>query len=226
MCDADGCDFNSYRMGDTSFYGAGLTVDTSKPFTVVTQFISTDGTATGDLKEIKRFYVQGGTTIENSDSSVSGVTGNSITDDFCAAQKTAFGDTNEFATKGGLKQTGDAIKKGMVSSCPSGMTIPPTCSGSMLLTHLPRTPAPQVSPEEPVELTRVFRLMSRPTQQAPLSHTPTLNGVLSARLSRHQPLPEVSRTAKTLNCSASNPSSLSACKELLCEHKIMNSTDF
>lgn len=38
---------------DTSFYGAGLTVDTSKVFTVVTQFI-------GDpLTEIKRFYVQG-----------------------------------------------------------------------------------------------------------------------------------------------------------------------
>jgi len=114
LCDADGCDFNSYRMGDTSFYGAGLTVDTTKPFTVVTQFISTDGTANGDLQEIKRFYVQGGTTITNSNSSISGVTGNSITDSFCAAQKTAFGDTNEFATKGGLKQIGAAIKKGMV----------------------------------------------------------------------------------------------------------------
>ncbi|TFK31027.1 glycoside hydrolase, partial [Crucibulum laeve] len=30
VCDPDGCDFNSYRMGDTSFYGKGLTVDTSK----------------------------------------------------------------------------------------------------------------------------------------------------------------------------------------------------
>lgn len=114
MCDADGCDFNSYRMGDTSFLGKGGKVDTSKPFTVVTQFISTDGTANGDLKEIKRFYVQGGTTIPNSESTVSGVTGNSITDSFCAAQKTAFGDTNEFATKGGLKTMGAAIKKGMV----------------------------------------------------------------------------------------------------------------
>jgi cellulose 1,4-beta-cellobiosidase len=53
-CDPDGCDFNSYRMGDSSFYGKGLTVDTSKVFTVVTQFI-------GDpLTEIKRYYVQGG----------------------------------------------------------------------------------------------------------------------------------------------------------------------
>lgn len=40
LCDADGCDFNSYRMGNTSFYGAGKTVDTTKKFTVVTQFIT------------------------------------------------------------------------------------------------------------------------------------------------------------------------------------------
>lgn len=40
MCDADGCDFNSYRMGDTTFLGMGKKVDTTKPFTVVTQFIS------------------------------------------------------------------------------------------------------------------------------------------------------------------------------------------
>jgi cellulose 1,4-beta-cellobiosidase len=53
-CDPDGCDFNSYRMGDTSFYGKGMTVDTSKVFTVVTQFIG------NPLTEIKRFYVQGG----------------------------------------------------------------------------------------------------------------------------------------------------------------------
>ncbi|KAE9384069.1 glycoside hydrolase, partial [Gymnopus androsaceus JB14] len=27
VCDQAGCDFNSYRLGDTSFYGPGLTVD-------------------------------------------------------------------------------------------------------------------------------------------------------------------------------------------------------
>ena len=31
-CDPDGCDFNSYRMGDTGFYGKGSTVDTSSKF--------------------------------------------------------------------------------------------------------------------------------------------------------------------------------------------------
>lgn len=34
-CDANGCDYNPYRMGHTDFYGPGLTVDTSKVFTYV-----------------------------------------------------------------------------------------------------------------------------------------------------------------------------------------------
>jgi len=114
VCDADGCDFNSYRMGNTEFYGPGMTLDTNKPMTVVTQFISTDGTANGDLKEIKRFYVQGGKTFANSDSMIEGVPGNSLTTEFCAAQKTAFGDSNLFQTRGGLKKMGQALKNGMV----------------------------------------------------------------------------------------------------------------
>ncbi|KAF7334722.1 Glucanase [Mycena venus] len=93
-CDQAGCDFNSYRMGDTTFYGPGLPVDTSQKITVVTQFIGSP------ITEIKRFYVQNGNVIPNSNSQISGVTGNSITDSFCAAQKTAFGDTNTFASKG------------------------------------------------------------------------------------------------------------------------------
>ncbi|PQE27625.1 putative 14-beta-D-glucan cellobiohydrolase B protein [Rutstroemia sp. NJR-2017a BBW] len=114
LCDADGCDFNSYRMGDKSFYGTGATIDTSKPFTVVTQFLTKDGTTTGTLSEIKRFYVQNGKTYANSQSTISGVSGNSITDAFCSAQKTTFGDQNLFATKGGLATMGAALAKGMV----------------------------------------------------------------------------------------------------------------
>ena len=53
-------------MGDQSFYGASKTVDTSKPFTVVTQFVTADGTDSGTLSQINRFYVQGGKTIPNS----------------------------------------------------------------------------------------------------------------------------------------------------------------
>lgn len=114
LCDADGCDFNSYRMGDTSFYGPGKTINTAKPFTIVTQFLTSDGTATGTLSEIKRFYVQNGVTYANSQSKVAGVTGNSITGAFCDAQKSVFGDQTDFQKKGGLATMGAALAKGMV----------------------------------------------------------------------------------------------------------------
>lgn len=113
-CDPDGCDFNPYRMGNESFFGPGKTVDSSSKMTVVTQFITSDGTATGTLQEIKRIYVQNGNVIANSASDVSGVTGNSITSDFCTAQKTAFGDQDIFSKHGGLSGMGDALAQGMV----------------------------------------------------------------------------------------------------------------
>lgn len=89
VCDPDGCDFNSYRMGDKTFYGPGMVLDTTKAFTVVTQFITADGTATGTLSEIKRFYVQNGVTYQNTYANQPGITPtfNSITDTFCAQQK-------------------------------------------------------------------------------------------------------------------------------------------
>jgi cellulose 1,4-beta-cellobiosidase len=80
-CDQAGCDFNSFRMGDTSFYGPGLTLDTKQKFTVVTQFVGSP------INQINRFYVQNGNVIPNSQSTVSGVTGNSISDSFCTARK-------------------------------------------------------------------------------------------------------------------------------------------
>ncbi|KAF2090565.1 glycoside hydrolase family 7 protein [Saccharata proteae CBS 121410] len=113
-CDPDGCDFNPYRQGNTSFYGEGKTVDTSSKFTVVTQFLTTDGTSSGTLNEIKRFYVQDGEVIPNSVSTISGVTGNSITESYCTAQKTAFGDENTFEEKGGFASMSSALSQGMV----------------------------------------------------------------------------------------------------------------
>lgn len=117
LCDGDGCDFNSYRMGDTTFLGKGLTVDTSKPFTVVTQFLTSDNTSTGTLSEIRRLYVQGGKVIQNSKVNIPGVDAvNSITESFCSQQKLAFGDTSYFEQKGGLAQVGKALTAGMVLS--------------------------------------------------------------------------------------------------------------
>ncbi|CCX05784.1 Similar to Exoglucanase 1; acc. no. P13860 [Pyronema omphalodes CBS 100304] len=115
ICDKDGCDFNSYRMGNQTFYGKGATVNTNSKFTVVTQFITADNTATGALKEIRRLYVQNGKVIQNSKSNIAGMSAyDSVTENFCAAQKTAFGDTNDFKAKGGFTNMGNALQKGMV----------------------------------------------------------------------------------------------------------------
>ncbi|KAG7441209.1 cellobiohydrolaseI [Guyanagaster necrorhizus] len=115
VCDKDGCDFNSWRMGDETFYGPSMTVDTTSKFSVVTQFLTSDNTTTGDLVEIRRIYVQNGQVIQNSATDFPGIAAyNSITDDFCNAQKTLFGDTNSFETRGGLAEMGDAFEAGMV----------------------------------------------------------------------------------------------------------------
>jgi len=117
VCDKDGCDYNSYRLGSQHFLGAGqdFAVDTSRPITVVTQFRTSDGTDTGDLTEIRRLYMQKGNVLKNSPATILGSSaGNSLTDDLCKAQKSAFGDPNDFAAKGGLKQMGEALERGMV----------------------------------------------------------------------------------------------------------------
>ncbi|KAH8201646.1 hypothetical protein TruAng_004167 [Truncatella angustata] len=112
-CDPDGCDFNSYRQGNKTFYGPGssYTLDTTQKLSIVTQFLTDTA---GELSEIKRFYVQNGKVIPNSQSTIAGVTGNSITEDYCSAQKTAFGDTNVFDQRGGLAQMGKALAEPMV----------------------------------------------------------------------------------------------------------------
>jgi cellulose 1,4-beta-cellobiosidase len=118
VCDKDGCDMNPYRNGNKQFYspGANYTVDTSKKVTVVTQFITTDGTSNGDLKEIRRVYVQDGKVIQNAKVAIAGLEPvNSITDEYCSAQKKAFGGAvNHHEQLGGLKKMGEAIGRGMV----------------------------------------------------------------------------------------------------------------
>jgi cellulose 1,4-beta-cellobiosidase len=102
-------------MGAQDFYGPGLTVDTTKPFTVVTQFFTNDNTSTGTLSEIRRLYVQNGTVISNAALTTPGIDpGNSITDAFCTQQKEAFSSPDAFAARGGLEVIGGALGRGMV----------------------------------------------------------------------------------------------------------------
>jgi cellulose 1,4-beta-cellobiosidase len=115
LCDQDGCDFNNWRLGDKTFFGPGLTVDTKKPMQVVTQFVTSSGADGGELSEIRRIYVQDGKVIQNSATSVSGITAtNSITQKFCEETKTAFGDRDAFTQKGGFSGFSKALDRGMV----------------------------------------------------------------------------------------------------------------
>lgn len=106
VCDKNGCGYNNYALGNSTFYGPGLIVDTSRPFTVVTQFPATDGI----LTEIRRLYVQDGKVIQNAPINIEGPEpGDSTTDEFCVATgATAFNRLN------GLEGMGSALSRGMV----------------------------------------------------------------------------------------------------------------
>lgn len=99
-CDKSGCGFNPYARGYKDYYGPGLKVDTSKPFSVVTQFITDDGTTTGSLSKITRSYIQDGKTITSA--STNGT--DTITASGCTSA----------APYGGLDEMGKALGRGMV----------------------------------------------------------------------------------------------------------------
>merc|ERR1712087_459098 len=117
VCDKDGCDINPYRMGNRMFFGRGseYEVDTLKPVTVVTQFLTTDGTDDGELSEMVRYYVQDGNMIASPTSTILGPDDtDTITDAFCQAKKTLFGDVNDYAEKGGSAAMGESLNRGHV----------------------------------------------------------------------------------------------------------------
>ena len=103
-------------MGNKTFFGpaSNFTIDTTKPFTVVTQFITADGTAYGELSEIRRLWVQNGIVIQSSNVTVGGHKYNSVSDSFCNAQKQEFGDPNDYEKRGGDKTMGESLAQGMV----------------------------------------------------------------------------------------------------------------
>ncbi|KAF9498336.1 cellulase [Pleurotus eryngii] len=113
-CDKDGCEFNTYRLGNPSFFGPGGTVDTNHKFTVTTQFITDTGEDDGDVVEIRRSYKQNDNDIPVPFSSIvpppesgMGTFGpyESITDNYCADLKQAFGEVPAFTYVGGLENT-------------------------------------------------------------------------------------------------------------------------
>merc|ERR1719476_821581 len=103
-------------MGHKTFFGPGsqFAVDTTKPMTVVTQFITADGTDSGALTEIRRFYVQGGKAIPTPQVDVGGQKFDSVSDEYCKAEVGLFKDNTNFLQKGGMAAMDKAMEGGMV----------------------------------------------------------------------------------------------------------------
>lgn len=93
-------------MGNTDFYGKGLQVDTSKKFTVVTQF---------KPGRLTQFFVQNGKKILAPAPTIEGIsdTGD-ITAEFCTNQFKTFNDRDRFAEVGGFSQLDAALGVPMV----------------------------------------------------------------------------------------------------------------
>ncbi|KAI9906897.1 hypothetical protein PsorP6_003383 [Peronosclerospora sorghi] len=51
-CDKEGCSFKPYLLGPKTFIGRGkfFDIDTTRPFTVITQFVTRDNTSTGKME--------------------------------------------------------------------------------------------------------------------------------------------------------------------------------
>jgi len=94
-------------MGNTDFYGKGMTVDTSKKFTVVTRFSD---------NKLEQFFVQNNKKIEVPAPKWDGIPQDSsnITPEFCTAQFSTFGDRDRFAEVGGFEQLNAALRVPMV----------------------------------------------------------------------------------------------------------------
>ncbi|KAK3984679.1 putative endo-beta-1,4-glucanase celB [Cladorrhinum sp. PSN332] len=116
VCDKNGCGINTYGLGNPTFYGPGLEVDTSRPFKLVTQFWTDDGTTAGTLTEIRRLYVQDGKVITNTAETTNanlrdipgGYEGH-LSQDYCVARN-----TSDFLRLGGMPGMGESLARGMV----------------------------------------------------------------------------------------------------------------
>ncbi|TDZ41251.1 Exoglucanase 1 [Colletotrichum trifolii] len=106
-CDANGCDYNPYRMGNPDFYGPGKTIDTTKKFTVITRF---------EPDRMYQVFIQDGTTYEVPGAKWDGIPGDraDITPEFCEAQFSVFGERDRFNEVGGYPQLNAALEIPMV----------------------------------------------------------------------------------------------------------------
>ncbi|CAM1501375.1 Fc.00g105370.m01.CDS01 [Cosmosporella sp. VM-42] len=107
VCDKPGCAYNPYNVGNHEYYGHNMIVDTTQPFTVVTQFLADQD---GKLDSMHRLYVQNNKIIQNAAVNVSSLPGvNYLDDEFCEASG-----ATAYTRLGGTAGIGDAMSRGMV----------------------------------------------------------------------------------------------------------------
>ncbi|KAK6068164.1 cellulose -beta-cellobiosidase [Seiridium cupressi] len=105
-CDANGCEYNPYRMGVSDFYGKGKTVNTSKKFTVITQI---------QENKLTQFFDQYGKKIEIPAPTYDGLPDSSaITPYFCTNQFKVFGDKDRFSEVDRFPQLNKALQVPMI----------------------------------------------------------------------------------------------------------------
>ncbi|KAK0631560.1 cellobiohydrolase from Melanocarpus Albomyces complexed with Cellotetraose [Immersiella caudata] len=105
-CDAVGCGYNPYQMGDRDFYGEGKKVDTMRPFTVVTRF---------EAERVYQIFVQDGKRIDTPPPSWDGLPKEGgISKEMCSKSAEVFGEPDRFGAKGGWDAHVDMLKRPMV----------------------------------------------------------------------------------------------------------------
>merc|ERR1711934_968468 len=88
--------------------GSDYTVNTNKPFAIITQFKETKD---GDLDGMYQYYIQGGKTIHPPDYGFG--SDNVMTNDFCKKALDRPGEAQYFFDHGGMPQFSKAVKNGM-----------------------------------------------------------------------------------------------------------------
>lgn len=97
---------NPYKMGYPEFYGLGYTVDTTRPFTVVTQLNADEN---NQLVSYSRLYVQDGVVIEMPSVTVAGAEQNIMDDAYCSANG-----ANTYMDLGAATGMGESLSRGHV----------------------------------------------------------------------------------------------------------------
>lgn len=107
ICDKDGCAYNPWRLDNHESYGLGLEVDTTKPFTVISQYPTDEN---GVLTSYHRMYLQGGKLIDNGAVNITDYPQqNYLNDELCEVSG-----AERYLELGATQGMGEALARGMV----------------------------------------------------------------------------------------------------------------